>query len=146
VLIIFSMAGLGFGWGKPVITNPQNFKDPRKGDIIVSAAGPAMNLLLAIVLGIVVRTGSLGLPPSSPYYELITVALEVNIVLFLFNLIPVPPLDGAHILADLLPYPMAKSYQAAMANYGWILIVLLLVLGSPLLSPAIYGIEKVLAG
>jgi len=85
----------GFGWGKPVIVNPQNFKNPKLDNLTVSLAGPISNLFLAIILGLVYRffnfTGFAG--------ELIFLIIFFNLVLMIFNLIPIPPLDGSKILA-----------------------------------------------
>jgi len=85
----------GFGWGKPVIVNPSNFKNPKLDNLTVSLAGPISNLFLAIILGLVYRffnfTGFIG--------ELIFLVIFFNLVLMIFNLIPIPPLDGSKILA-----------------------------------------------
>ncbi|MDH4223425.1 MAG: site-2 protease family protein [candidate division Zixibacteria bacterium] len=99
----------GFGWAKPVPINPNNFKNPRKDELWVSLAGPASNMLLAFALGLLFRIiyspYSFTSEPSS--YQLIILMLvkgiQLNLVLTVFNLLPVKPLDGSHILAGLLP-------------------------------------------
>ena len=85
----------GFGWGKPVIVNPRNFKNPVLDNIAVSLAGPISNLMLAVILGLILRFVTL---PTG-----ILTAFEIiiffNLVLMIFNLIPIPPLDGSKILS-----------------------------------------------
>lgn len=146
ILVVTAVEGLPFGWGKPVMTNPNLYKNPRTGDIIVSVAGPFMNLVLAVIFAVIIRTGYFGLPPISPFYALIDIALEVNIVLFLFNLIPIPPLDGSHILTDLLPYNMAKSYQSAMSRYGWFIFIAFILFAGNLIAPLVVNIRNLMVG
>lgn len=85
----------GFGWGKPVIVNPRNFKNPKLDNLTVSLAGPVSNLLLAVVLGLLIRF--IPIPTIIlPYLEIV---IFYNLVLMIFNLIPIPPLDGSKILS-----------------------------------------------
>ena len=84
----------GFGWGKPVPVNPNNFKNPKWDNLTVSLAGPISNLILATVLGLVYRFASFG-PAADSFLVLI---IFFNLVLMIFNLIPIPPLDGSKIL------------------------------------------------
>lgn len=84
----------GFGWGKPVIINPRNFRNPKIDNLTVSLAGPMSNLFLAIILGLVYRFTVL----PSPVEQLIFLIIFFNLVLMIFNLIPIPPLDGSKIL------------------------------------------------
>jgi len=85
----------GFGWGKPVMVNPRNFKNPRIDNLTVSLAGPISNLLLAIFVGLIYRF--INLPNSLE--QIIFLLIFFNLVLMIFNLIPIPPLDGSKILA-----------------------------------------------
>lgn len=85
----------GFGWGKPVMVNPRNFKNPKLDNLTVSLAGPLSNLILAIILGLVYRFVGL----SGIVEEFIFLIIFFNLVLMIFNLIPIPPLDGSKILA-----------------------------------------------
>lgn len=85
----------GFGWGKPVIINPQNFKNPRLDNLTVSLAGPISNLLIAIILGLILRFFNL----PSLATSLLEIIIFFNLVLMIFNLIPIPPLDGSKILS-----------------------------------------------
>lgn len=85
----------GFGWGKPVIVNPRNFKNPLLDNITVSLAGPVSNLILAIILGLILRF----LPLPASVMVVLEIIIFFNLVLMIFNLIPIPPLDGSKILS-----------------------------------------------
>lgn len=121
----------GFGWGKPVIFDPHNLRNIRKDTVLISLAGPTSNILLATILGLTTT--------STIFYPLI----YINLVLAIFNLVPVFPLDGEKILSGLLPRNLSFEYQNVMQKYGTlILIVLVLPVfgGSPitsLISPVI---------
>lgn len=115
----------GFGWAKPVQINPMNFRDWRRDSIMVAAAGPLANITLLFALGIPYKLGLLDFGRSALDTLLLTV-IRINAMLAVFNLIPVPPLDGSKILMGLLPPAQAISY-ARLQPYG-VLILLLLVM------------------
>lgn len=114
----------GFGWGKPVLSDPFNLANPRKDSAIISFAGPLSNLILAILLA-----GCYHLF-SSLNFNLITTYLEypiyINLVLAVFNLIPVYPLDGFKVVEGVLPEDQAREW-AQLRNYGIIFLLLLVV-------------------
>ena len=123
--IMFLIAG--FGWGKPVYTDPRNFKgDPRTGMAVVAAAGPASNLLLAYIGSILYR---LGLVQTEISYYFLFLFVSLNILLMLFNLIPISPLDGYQVTVGLLPYEIA-TVIARYQGQGPIILMLLIVAGS----------------
>jgi Zn-dependent protease len=101
LLLYMSTMGRGpiIGWAKPVPVNPFNFKDQRWGELKVSLAGPASNLTIALVFGLSIRFLNLS-PELLPFFGIITI---YNILLAVFNLVPIPPLDGSHILFAFLP-------------------------------------------
>jgi len=118
------------GWAKPVPVNPNNFKNAFRDDAIVSAAGPISNFILAIIffIGFVVShniTGSL----DSAVVNIFRYGVFFNIFLFAFNLLPIPPLDGSHILFDVFPNKLTAGLRN-LGLYGSIL--LLVVIYSPL--------------
>ncbi len=126
MIVLTSIFGFGIGWGKPVIINPANFRHPRWDDIKVSAWGPLSNILQAIVFAIIWRYTAFRLSEGGQTFVLMMVL--VNIGLALFNLIPLPPLDGSHILAGLLPRDAARSYARFAAQYGMAALLLCIVI------------------
>jgi Zn-dependent protease len=97
-----------FGWAKPVPVNPRYFRNPRMGSLWVSLAGPLANLGVALVMGILIRYF---LFPGDLYRTVLFTMLFMNIGLGLFNLLPIPPLDGSHVLESLLPYNALVKYR-----------------------------------
>ena len=139
-----------FGWGKPVVIDPYNFKNPKRDEMIVSVAGPASNLILAIFLSIIIRF----LPLNLLAALIISTIIQLNVLLAVFNLIPIPPLDGSKILLNLLPTHLSEQWQEIFNQYGFILLIILLFLpiinGSTLVSvimtPVMNFILKILLG
>ncbi len=113
-----------FGWGKSVVIDPYNFKHPKRDEIIVSFAGPASNLILATILSLMIRFLNLN------YLTLIIFSnlIQINVILAIFNLIPIPPLDGSKILLNLLPEDLSNQWQEAFQRYGFVLLIILLFL------------------
>jgi Zn-dependent protease len=126
LVLLFSRSPVLFGWAKPVPFNPSFFRNPRQGIMIVGAAGPATNLILAFACGLPVRyVMSLSeLAALFMAYMCIT-----NIVLGVFNLIPIPPLDGSRILLGLLPQSLVPGYLK-LERFGFLIIFLLLSMGA----------------
>lgn len=114
-----------FGWARPVPFDPRHFRDRRQGVFLVASAGPASNLLLALLLGLGLR---FALPaatmPNLP--EVMVRAVLINLGLALFNLLPVPPLDGSRIMASVLPPRWAIRYEAMEPYAPFILLLLIL--------------------
>lgn len=110
------------GWAKPVPVNPNNFKNPYKDDAVVSVAGPVSNLLLAVIffLGFLVFNDMLGFE-SSVFGQLLWMGVYFNVFLFAFNILPLPPLDGSHILFDLFPNRITARILR-LGFYGTILL------------------------
>ena len=124
LLIIVTRGLLAFGYAKPVPINPYNFKNPRKDMMWVGLAGPAANLLIAFVLSLILRMESIGQTAR----ELLQDGVLINLVLFIFNLIPIPPLDGSKILSTFLSYKNAYRYLKSEI-VGFVIIMVLLVSG-----------------
>jgi Zn-dependent protease len=135
--VLFPLLGMisGFpliGWAKPVPVNVRNLKNGRRDYVLVAAAGPASNLLLAVLasisLGLItVSPMRLGEPNvSAPLASLLSTAILTNVLLAVFNMIPIPPLDGGNVLGGLLPRWLGAKYDALMRPYGFILLYALL--------------------
>ena len=131
-LVTFLSMGVAFGGAKPVPVNPRLYRNYRRGDIIVSLAGIATNLVLAVVLAaLIVPIGLIGravpvLDSSLAILQLMFLyGVTINLVLAVFNLIPIPPLDGSHVVKHLLPPSWAWNYQR-FGRYGIIVLILLL--------------------
>jgi Zn-dependent protease len=143
LLMIFTGAGFLFGWAKPCPVDPRRFRHLKRGQIVVSGAGPLSNLLLAIaftaVLFVVVRVVPGPLPRA--IVEGLALAIGLNVVLALFNLVPLPPLDGSHIVQWALPNGLGHRYIRAIAPYGGFILLALLMTGvlSRLIGP-VYGV------
>ena len=118
------------GWARPVPVNPDNLKNPRKDMIWVSLAGPAANLIVAVLFAILFRLLVAGFELIPPFllHPLIVVAtygVVINLGLAIFNLLPVPPLDGSDILSGLLPPHLAQSYEQ-IRPFGFIILLALI--------------------
>ena len=123
-LLTLSHSGFLFGWAKPVPYNPYNLKNQRWGELLVAGAGVATNLFLAVVFGLLTRyLNATGMEVASGATAIIAL---VNLFLGLFNLIPIPPLDGFTVLRGLLPYRFAvpfRNFEARLAQGGLLTLV-----------------------
>lgn len=97
----------GFGWGKPVIVNPRNFKNPILDNVTVALAGPMSNLALAVILGLIYRYAQLPIILD----QLIIIFIFYNLILMIFNFLPIPPLDGSKILSIFLPEDIYLQFE-----------------------------------
>ena len=118
-LISFNLGGFIIGWAKPVPYNPYNLRNQRWGEAIVAVAGPAANLIIATIFGLLIRFASGTLPES--FVQIASTAVLINILLAIFNLVPVPPLDGSKILFSIFPLNMA--IRSFFDRYGLILVL-----------------------
>jgi Zn-dependent protease len=150
LMIIISVllgSGLIVGWAKPTPINPQNFRDRRNGELLVALAGPFSNLLMAVVFGLVFRAlfaAQVALPNWA--YLALYYVVSFNVVLGIFNLLPVPPLDGSNILFRFLSPRQVWQLRPLLQQYGLLIIFgLIIVLGGPL-GQLINGVVRVLVG
>jgi len=143
---------VGIGWGKPVPYNPFNLKNKKFGPVIIALAGPLANLFTAIFSGLFLKVL---IPLFSPYNLLIQflrLLLMVNVALMVFNLIPIPPLDGSKVLLEIIPNRMAELKYNLIRRGPFILLLLIILdsfagnysLLSRLFSFAVYLIDKFL--
>jgi len=128
LFLILANTGFVFGWAKPVPINPWQFKDVKKDMAITGAAGPASNILLAVIAGIFYRIFSAALGSNHILPQVLDYAVIINLVLAVFNMIPIPPLDGSRIVMGFLPDDLAIQYTK-IERFGFIIIFGLLYLG-----------------
>lgn len=148
-----SGGGFGFGWAKPTPVNVANLQGGHRGEAIVAAAGPISNLVMAIVVALPLRfiINSPTLIEAVPFIVLQTMNLFIliNLILMIFNLFPIPPLDGSKVLFALLPPHVAWRWRPILEQYGFILLLVVFFLppggsiGGRILGPlldALYGL------
>ncbi|MGP1406729.1 site-2 protease family protein [Selenomonas sp.] len=118
-----------FGWAKPVMVNPRNFRDMRKGEILVALAGPASNLVVAfLTIVFMLLYARLGLPTTDGFFTVMDYLVIININFALFNILPLPPLDGSRVLMTLLPGRWAYEIMR-LERYTFIILIALFVIG-----------------
>jgi Zn-dependent protease len=142
-VMTFLLGGFIFGWAKPVPYNPYNLRNQQYGPALVGVAGPAANFLIAFVFSLLIRTMGGVLPAS-----LITIAgtiIFINILLAVFNLVPIPPLDGSKVLFAFFPSGWYRL-QALMEQYGFILLLVFIFVFWRLLLPLVFFIFRIFVG
>jgi Zn-dependent protease len=143
VPLITSVAGFTFGWAKPIQWNPYNIHNKRIGELLISLAGPTANILIAFVFGLVIRFG-VGIF-SLAFIYISSYIVAINISLAIFNLVPIPPLDGSKILFSLLP-PHMSHVREFSERYAIVLFLLLIFFFWRFIEPVIPFIFKIFTG
>ncbi|HHX58464.1 MAG TPA: site-2 protease family protein [Candidatus Moranbacteria bacterium] len=117
-LLILSNAGVVFGWAKPVPYNPYNLRNQKWGPAMVGIAGPASNMLLVIIAGLSMHylNGS-----GSIWFDFFGIMARINILLLIFNMLPIPPLDGSKLLFTILP--ISEQTKATLEQYGFVILL-----------------------
>ncbi len=128
MLLASSYAGVGIGWAKPTPVNFANLRNGRTGEAMVAAAGPLSNLALALAGGVAFRLlrGVASSPGQFDALNILLIFVEINISLFIFNLIPVPPLDGTRVLLAALPPRRAFELGPLLNQYGPLVLLVLI--------------------
>jgi len=140
VLLALSHSPFFFGWAKPVPYNPYNLKNQKWGPVMVGLAGPAANLLLAASFAIVLR-----LFPSSGIAPFLAIIVYANVLLMVFNLVPIPPLDGSKILYAILP-DSAAGVKQFLDRYGFVILLFFVFFLFDLIAPVIDAVVRLLVG
>ncbi|MBU0999295.1 site-2 protease family protein [Patescibacteria group bacterium] len=143
-LLVLSQSPFVFGWAKPVPYNPNNLSNRKWGTMAVAAAGVLSNLFIAILFGIIIRLAS-GFNMSVGFYFITSAIVIVNLALAIFNLIPIPPLDGSKILFSLLP-ESAFSFILAYEKYSLVLLLMFIVFFSDYLYPILAFLFHLITG
>ncbi len=139
------------GWAKPVPVNPSYFRDPQKGMLFVALAGPGANIVLAVVSAILVKAlikfPVLPMFVLQPVAEMLVASVWINVMLAVFNCLPIPPLDGSKVLMGVLPRDMARSYEK-LEPFGFVLLLILFYFGilSSVIGPIIRSANNLLLG
>jgi len=138
LLFLYRMTGSGiiFGWAKPVPVRIGRLRNPARDYTFVSLAGPLSNILLAFAFASILPFSMMILEEHGTLLSIarfVSYGVKINVILAMFNLLPIPPLDGSHVLAYLLPYPLSARYRQ-IARYG-IIIILILILTDTLQYP-----------
>ncbi len=132
-LLVISHSPFLFGWAKPVPYNPENLSNKKWGTVWVSAAGVLVNFFIALIFGIFIRfSENLDLPAS--FYMITSIIVMVNLGLGIFNLVPIPPLDGSKILLSLLPNSFF-GFSEFLERYSLVLLIVFIVFFANYLSP-----------
>ena len=145
--LMMMAGGILFGWAKPVPVDFSRLRNPKRDMLWVAAAGPASNLVMAI-LWVFALKFSAGLPAylGVPFELMAQAGVMINVVLMVLNLLPLPPLDGGRIAVSLLPHHLAYRY-AKVERYGFIILIVLLFTGvlAKILQPLIFGVISLIS-
>jgi Zn-dependent protease len=147
-LIISALyGGLLFGWAKPTPVNPSMLRDRRNGEVYVALAGPVSNLIMAAIAAIVIRI-VVGLHVVLPGIvgDVLYYFVEFNLALAIFNMIPVPPLDGSTLLFRVLNPRTAWQVRPILAQYGFLILLAVILLGSRVIGGVIFNATNLLVG
>ena len=142
LLLYLTGAGVIFGWARPVPVNPYNLRG-KYGEAIVAAAGPLSNLALSAIFGMLLRIAAPALPET--FVQITVVVVVINLVLALFNLIPIPPLDGSKILFAFLPYHLLHLREP-LERYGFFIVLIFIVFFWQFLAPIIGFLFSLITG
>lgn len=141
--LLTSLAGFTFGWAKPVPYNPYNLRNQKWGELAVAAAGPASNIFLALFFGLLIRFA--GSTLSVSFVNIAAIIVVINLVLAIFNLLPVPPLDGSKILWAFLPYRF-RQIRESIERFSFLFVIIVVFAVWEFLSPVIVQLFSLITG
>jgi len=145
-ILLISNVGFIIGWAKPVPYNPYNLRDKKNGEMLVALAGPVSNLLLALIFGIIIRILLFqGIGIDSSIISFFSIVVFYNILLAIFNLVPIPPLDGSKILFHFLPYS-SHNIREVLEKNGMLFLLLFIFFGFRLILPIMFFLFSLFTG
>lgn len=154
LLLYFSTGGsFLIGWAKPVPYNPNNLRNVRRGTFLVAIAGIAANIFLAIIFGLLIRFAPLlGIPlysagtaTLSPFYKISSIIVSLNLILAIFNLIPIPPLDGSKILFSIIPHRY-RYIENFLERFGIFILIFFIVFLWNKIAPLMFYLFSLITG
>ena len=145
VPLITSLAGFTFGWAKPVPYNPYNLKNKRTGEFLIAAAGPASNLLIALIFGTILRFTAAGAVALTPFMTIVSYIVIINIILAIFNLIPLPPLDGSKLLFSILPDQYGRT-RMILEQYAPVFVLIVVFFLWQVIAPIVPFVFQLFTG
>jgi len=147
LLLFITKAGFLIGWAKPVPYNPYNFRNQRWGEAIVAAAGPLSNIAIAIVFGLLIRIGvTTDIIQSVEILQITKYIVFINLLLAIFNLVPIPPLDGSKILFTVFQTSFQNPIRVFLERYGFIIVLFFVFFLWEFVSPIISKVFILLTG
>ena len=126
LLLIMSHSSFLFGWAKPVPYNPYNLRNQKYGPALVGLAGPLSNLILAILAGIILRVSLVFGTTGGIFLQILSIIIFINILLMVFNLLPIPPLDGSKLLFAIVP--VSEHTKMMLERYGFVFLIVFIYL------------------
>ncbi len=147
LLLVSAVAGWVIGWAKPTPYNAANLRNRRNGEVLVALAGPAANMVVAIVAALVFRFFvATQIRPPDVVIIVLVYFIQYQVILAIFNLLPIPPLDGSALLLRVLPPRRAWEVRAMLSQYGLIVLLVIVILIAPVLSVVITTVTRALVG
>ncbi len=144
-MITYLLGGFIIGWAKPVPYNPYNLRDQKRGPAIVGIAGPLANITIALFFGLLIRIGAQFAVLPAAFFEIASLVVFINLLLAIFNLVPIPPLDGSKILFAVLPYKWIEI-QHFMERYGFVLLLFVIFFFFRYILPIVFFFFKLITG
>lgn len=147
LVITALLGGLLFGWAKPTPVNPSNLRDRRNGEVLVALAGPASNLIMASIAAVVFRlvlASGLDLPLLA--YQVLYYFVVFNVALAVFNMLPIPPLDGSNLLFRFMSPQQAWQWRPVLQQYGFLILIVIIFAFRGPLGTVINNVANILLG
>jgi Zn-dependent protease len=152
LILIISNSGFVIGWAKPVPYNPRNLRNERKGTFIVSISGILANLFVALFFSILIRLSpyifeylNMGVSFATAFYKISSIVVILNLVLAIFNLMPIPPLDGSKLLFSILPQKI-RHFENTLEKWGIFILIFFVIFVWSYISPLIFKMFTLLTG